>query len=81
MKHWKEHIVSDENILLGKPTIKGTRISLELILNRLADGWSIDDILLSYPSLEKEDIMAVFSYMYEFLEDGLFFTQMQKTAG
>ena len=49
MKNWRDHIISDENVLLGKPTIKGTRISLELILERLADGWTTDDILSSYP--------------------------------
>lgn len=36
---WKERIVFDKNVLLGKPTIKGTRISVEFILERLADGW------------------------------------------
>jgi uncharacterized protein (DUF433 family) len=55
MKAWKDHIVSDKNILLGKPTIKGTRISLELIIERLADGWTIDDLLSSYPTLKIED--------------------------
>jgi uncharacterized protein (DUF433 family) len=80
MKPWSEHIISDKDILLGKPTIKGTRISLELILERLADGWTIEDLLISYPTLKKDDIAAVFSYVYEFLEDGLLLTQMQKTA-
>ncbi len=50
---WKGHIISDKNILLGKPTIKGTRISVEFILERLADGWSEEKILDSYPPSQK----------------------------
>lgn len=38
--NWNERIVSDKNVLLGKPVIKGTRISVEFILERLADGWN-----------------------------------------
>lgn len=40
MINWRERIVSDPAILAGKPTIKGTRISVELILGWLANGWS-----------------------------------------
>lgn len=68
---WKERIVSDKNVLLGKPVIKGTRISVEFILERLADGWSESKILESYPHLKKEDLQAVFVYLNEFVKDGL----------
>ncbi len=68
---WKERIVSDKNVLLGKPVIKGTRISVEFILERLADGWSESKILESYPHLKKEDLQAVFAYLNEFVKDGL----------
>ena len=63
--NWNERIVSDKNILLGKPTIKGTRISVEFVLERLANGWNEDKILDSYPHLKKEDIQAVFAYLNE----------------
>lgn len=46
---WKQHIIVDPDILAGKPVINGTRISVELILDRTADGWSMEDILKSYP--------------------------------
>jgi uncharacterized protein (DUF433 family) len=63
---WKERIVFDKNVLLGKPTIKGTRISVEFILERLADGWSEAKILESYPHLVKEDLQAIQSqYFYD----------------
>ena len=68
---WKERIVSDKNELLGKPVIKGTRISEEFILERLADGWSESKILESYPHLKKEDLQAVFAYLNEFVKNGL----------
>lgn len=80
MIDWRSHIISNDEILLGKPAIKGTRISLELIIDRLADGWTTEDILKSYPSLKKEDITAVFLYLQKFIHDGLLFTQMEKTA-
>jgi len=61
--NWNERLVSDKNILLGKPVIKGTRISVDFILKRLAHGWSEEKILTSYPHLTKEDIQAVFIHL------------------
>ena len=46
----------------GKPVIKGTRISVELILERLADDWSMDDILSAYPHLTKGDDIAAIKF-------------------
>ena len=56
---WQQRIVSDKNILLGKPTIKGTRISVEFILDRLASGWTEQMLLDNYPHLVSEDLRAV----------------------
>ena len=42
---WQNHIVSNDNVILGKPAIKGTRIAVEFIIDRLADGWTEKDIL------------------------------------
>lgn len=58
---WKDRIVSDRDILLGKPTIKGTRISVEFILDRLAGGWTEQMLLDNYPHLTREDLQAVLS--------------------
>ncbi|MEW6060855.1 MAG: DUF433 domain-containing protein [Bacteroidota bacterium] len=55
-------IVSDPNIMLGKPIIKGTRITVESILKRLAEGISIQEILKAYPNLTKDDILAAIEY-------------------
>jgi uncharacterized protein (DUF433 family) len=55
-------IVVDENILVGKPVVKGTRLAVEFIIELLAYGWSEDDILQNYPGLEREDIRACLLY-------------------
>ena len=59
---WKDHIVATPDILVGKPRIKGTRISVELIVGRLADGWGFEQILAPYPSITREDILAAQSF-------------------
>ena len=77
---WQQHIVTDENVLLGKPTIKGTRISIEHILSLFAQGWSEQMILENYPRLTKESIQAVFVYLNECMQDGLLFVPTKKSA-
>jgi uncharacterized protein (DUF433 family) len=69
---WKQRIVVDPEILGGKPAIKGTRISVELILERTADGWSMEDILKSYPSLVREDVLAAHSFAAEIFKEETF---------
>ena len=54
----RESIVSKPGILAGKPAVKGTRISVELILGSLAHGWTPEMIRESYPQLAPEDIFA-----------------------
>ena len=54
----KNRIEVNPDVLAGKPVIKGTRISVELILDRLANGWSMEDILSTYPHLMREDVLA-----------------------
>jgi uncharacterized protein (DUF433 family) len=48
--------------MLGKPVIKGTRITVEIILKKLAEGASVDDMIEMYPHLKKEDILAALEY-------------------
>ena len=48
---WRDHIVTDPDILVGKPPIKGTRISVELDLGWLAQGWTHEQLLESYPRI------------------------------
>lgn len=58
----KAQIVSDPKILGGKPTIAGTRISVELILDRVASGMSIEEVLMDYPRLSREQVQAALTY-------------------
>lgn len=48
--------------MLGKPIIKGTRITVELVMRKFASGYTVADLLESYPNLTVEQIMAAFSY-------------------
>lgn len=59
---WKTHIEINPQILVGKPVIKGTRISVELILDRLADGWGVEEILNAYPHITRKDVLAVIAF-------------------
>ena len=61
-------IVSSPNVLGGKPCIKGTRISVEFILELAASGGSRDEILRAYPHLAAEDIEEALQYAAHFLE-------------
>ena len=59
---YKERITVDPDIMLGKPFIKGTRIKVELILRKLSEGMTFEDILIAYPHITKDDILAAISY-------------------
>ena len=58
MIDWTLHIESDPEKLYGKPVITNTRISVDLILEKLAGGDSIDDLIVAYPRITKDDIAA-----------------------
>ena len=59
---WQLYIERNPEVLLGKPVIKGTRISVELIMRKLAGGYSFEDILKAYPHLSKEQVAAACEY-------------------
>ena len=58
-------IVSDPAILMGKPVISGTRITVELILEKLAAGETVEQILQAYPRLTREGISAALAFAAE----------------
>jgi uncharacterized protein (DUF433 family) len=62
MVDWQDRIVIDPNILVGKPTIKGTRLAVEFIIELMAQGWAEADILRNYPGLTRDDIQACLAY-------------------
>ena len=62
-------ITVDPKVMLGKPTIRGMRITVEQILRALASGISEHELLQEYPELEKEDFQAVFVYVTGLFEE------------
>lgn len=64
-----DRIVVDSRILTGKPVVRGTRISVEFVVDLLAAGWSHAQVLASYPHLAEEDIRACLAYASELLRE------------
>ena len=60
-----ERITCHPDVMLGKPVIKGTRITVELILKKLSEGMSIPELITAYPQLKQDDILAAISYSAE----------------
>jgi len=65
MKTYWERIEVNKEIMMGKAVIKGTRIPLELILRKLSQNISVEEILQNYPNLTREDIQAALEYAAE----------------
>ena len=77
---WKDRIEVNPAVLLGKPIIKGTRISVELILDRMADGWTMEDVLASYPGISREDVLAALSFSSELFKEESYIAIAKATA-
>jgi uncharacterized protein (DUF433 family) len=66
---WREFVHSDPEILVGKPVVRGTRLSIEFILGLFAEGWSEKQVLDNYPILNKEKLQAVFAFATDCLRE------------
>lgn len=66
---WRERIVCDPEVLIGKPAVKGTRLSVELILGWLAQDWTHEQLLQAYPQLVLDDILAALAFAAERLRE------------
>jgi uncharacterized protein (DUF433 family) len=64
-----DRIAINPDVMFGKPVIKDTRITVELILHELADGMTLDDILKDHPHLTVEDIRAAQHFAADYLSD------------
>jgi uncharacterized protein (DUF433 family) len=60
-----QRIVSDPEVMLGKPCVRGTRLTVEYILDALASGRSIDDLLAGHRKLQREDVLAALAFAAE----------------
>jgi uncharacterized protein (DUF433 family) len=59
---WRDHVIADPAILAGKPILRGSRISVELLLDLLAAGWTERQVLDSYPTVTPEGFRAALSF-------------------
>jgi uncharacterized protein (DUF433 family) len=71
--NWQEYIYTDPNILVGKPIVKNTRLSVDFILGLFAEGWTEKKVLENYPTLTIEAIKAVFAFSADSLRDESFY--------
>jgi uncharacterized protein (DUF433 family) len=63
--NYQERIIADYRVMLGKPVIRGTRITVELILRKLSQGATVQDVLAMYPHLQEADVLAALTYASE----------------
>jgi uncharacterized protein (DUF433 family) len=66
--NWRERIVFDPKVLVGKAIIKGTRISVEFVIDLLGQGWTFEKILHEYDHLKSEDLQACLAYASELID-------------
>jgi uncharacterized protein (DUF433 family) len=62
---WRGLIEQHPNILCGKPVFKGTRVSVQMVLEHLGDGWREEELLKSFPTLRSEHLQAAMAYAAE----------------
>ncbi|HEY9749720.1 MAG TPA: DUF433 domain-containing protein [Allocoleopsis sp.] len=77
---WQDYIHSDSDILVGKPVVKGTRLSVDFILQLFAAGWSQHQVLENYPSLTPESLKAVFAFAAECLSEERIYSMPSKAS-
>ena len=79
---WREHITSDPAICHGQACVKGTRIMVWLVVQYLANGDSVEDILAAHPSLRREDAQACLAYAAELTRERVnVLTELVRSGG
>lgn len=73
-------IVSDPNVMMGKPVVAGTRLTVELILEELAAGTSVDQLLTSYPRLTRPAVSAALKFAAEALRADVVYPSDRRSA-
>ncbi|MFO8240421.1 MAG: DUF433 domain-containing protein [Dissulfuribacterales bacterium] len=69
MKDWRNYIESKPTLLYGKPVVKGTRIPVDLLLEKLSEGEGVEDLLEAYPRLKREDVFAALAFAAEMIKN------------
>lgn len=78
--NWKDHIHSDPEVLLGKPVVKGTRLSVEFILGLFSEGWTEQQVLDNYSWLTSERLRAVFAFAADCMREESLYPIPAETA-
>lgn len=65
---WEDRITIDPDVLVGKPIVKGTRISVEFVVDLLARGWTVEEVLEEYDHLTRDDVLACLAYASDTLK-------------
>lgn len=79
---WKNMITADSKVVVGKPVIVGTRLTVEFIVGQLANGWREEDLIGNYPGLTREQIRACLAYAADALaEEHIYALPMMKPRG
>ena len=71
---WQEYIHSDPDVMLGKPIVKGTRLTVEFIVGLFANGWTQDQIFENYPTLTTDALKAIFTFIAESMYEEDFYS-------
>lgn len=72
---WQHLIEANPDVLSGKPVVKGTRLSVEFLLSLFAEGWTHEQVLENYPTLDRSALQAVFAFGAACLHDEQYFAQ------
>jgi len=72
---WQHLIEVNPDVLIGKPVLRGTRLSVEFLLSLFAEGWTHDQVLENYPQLDRTALQAVFAFSADCLHDEQYFAQ------
>ena len=70
--NWREQIETNQEILIGKPVVRGTRLAVEFLLGLRAEGWSDAQILENYPQLTEISLRAVYAFAHECIREESF---------
>jgi uncharacterized protein (DUF433 family) len=73
-------ITSNPAVMLGKPVVAGTRITVELILEKLGAGETVDGLLLDYPQLTKQSVQAALSFAGKVLRNDIVYPRQEQVA-
>lgn len=73
---WQTYVHAEPTILAGKPVVRGTCLSVDFLLELVANGWREETMLQEYPQLTSEARQAIFQFVAEYMRDAAFYTRI-----